>query len=692
MVPLETASVRFDRNGVLTVLPEDEVQAVVPSPVRMVRNTGTVQLSSETVIVTGEDLATEASLLADALETVLGARPAIVSEVPTSGPAVVLEIAPVSGGEEAYTLQTLPPDRVQIQANAPAGIFYGAQTLRALVPIQAYASPSGAVDLPAVQVEDEPRFAYRGLHLDVARNFHTAASVKKVLDLMAFYKLNKFHFHVSDDEGWRFAIPSLPELTAVGGRRGHSTDESDRILPAFGSGPDPDAPGSHGTGWYSRDAFIDLLRYAHARHIEVIPEIDMPGHARAAIKSMEARASRLIAAGDPDGAAEYRLVDPEDASVYMSVQGWKDNVVDVCLPSTYRFLETVVDDMAAMYAEAGAPLRVVHVGGDEVPSGVWAGSPACDALRTEQPGLTGQADLFAYFVRRFSDILSARGLVTAGWEEIAARHPESGPVMPDLQAVDRGYRPHVWNSVWGWGGEELAYQLANAGYEVVLSNVSNLYFDLAYTKDPEEPGYYWGGFVDTYAPWSFIPLDLYKNAAADLLGRPIPEDRFSNATRLTPAGRQRIIGIQGQLWAENAKGPEVLEYLLFPKMIGLSERAWAADPAWASIAERTPREEAMARAWNRFASALGRRELPRLDYLGGGVLYRVPPPGARVIDGQVEANVAYPGLQIRFTVDGSEPRAQSTPYESPIDARGTVKLRTFTATGRGSRTVSIETD
>jgi hexosaminidase len=332
---------------------------------------------------------------------------------------------------------------------------------------------------------------------------------------------------------------------------------------------------------------------------------------------------------------------------------------------------------------------VVHIGGDEVPSGVWAGSPACRALQEEQGDLGGQAGLFAYFVRQFGEILSARGLVTAGWEEIAVRHVSGSPAEPDPDAAGRGYRPHVWNSVWGWGAEELAYKLANAGYDVVLSNVSNLYFDLAYTKDPEEPGYYWGGFVDTYQPWSFVPLDLYKNATADLLGRPLPEDRFARATRLTPEGRRRILGLQGQLWAENAKGPELLEYLLLPKMLGLAERAWAADPAWAALSTRAAREKPTAEAWNRFVNTVGRRELPRLDNLAGGVAYRVPPPGARVKDGVVEANVIYPGLAIRYTTDGSEPTPESALYEAPVPLGGQgVRLRTFTSTGRGSRTVS----
>ena len=157
----------------------------------------------------------------------------------------------------------------------------------ALLPIESYKERGKSIALPAVHIVDAPRFHYRGQHLDVARNFQSKESVEKLIDLMAFYKLNYLHLHLTDDEGWRIEIKQLPELTAVGGRRGHTLDEANWLQPSQGSGPDPKA--APGSGFYTQRDFIEILRYARERHIKVIPEIDLPGHARAAIKSMQSR-------------------------------------------------------------------------------------------------------------------------------------------------------------------------------------------------------------------------------------------------------------------------------------------------------------------------------------------------------------------------------------------------------------------
>src|SRR5690606_17592867 len=159
--------------------------------------------------------------------------------------------------------------------------------------LEAWREPSKEVVLPVVTIEDAPRFEYRGLHVDVARNFQSAETIKRILDIMSFYKLNRFLFYTTEDEGWRVEIPGLPELTEVGAFRRHADGmEAPVVHPAYGSGPLPERDNNHGSGYYTRDEFIDILRYAKARHIKVIPELNFPGHARAAIKSMEARYQR----------------------------------------------------------------------------------------------------------------------------------------------------------------------------------------------------------------------------------------------------------------------------------------------------------------------------------------------------------------------------------------------------------------
>jgi hexosaminidase len=691
-VPVPTPESRYRENEALRELPEGELDRVIPSPVALRRGVGALTLDGQIAIHHHPDLEFEAAYLAEALGALLGGTVPTVSDPDPEADArrIRLRLGPTglnrtpAQASEAYRLTIDSSTGIDIVAAEPAGVFYGVQTLRAWAPVSLYREPSSVIIMDEVSIEDFPRFSYRGQHLDSSRNFHRKESVKKLLDLMSFYKLNKFHFHITDDEGWRLEIPSLPELTEVGGRRGHTLDESDRLIPSFGSGPDPDTfPGS---GYYSREDFIEILRFATERHIEVIPEIDVPGHARAAIKAMEARYRRLAAEGRNEEAGRFLLHEPEDESTYQSVQGWRDNVVNVCQDSTYAFIEEVIREVAAMYEEAGAPLRVIHTGGDEVPSGVWEGSPRCRALANTTEGVS--AELSSYFLRRVHEILEPRGLVLAGWEEIALvgdTHDPAASKFPNPDFADKGFRVYVWNSVWGWGGEENAYRLANAGYPVVLSNASNLYLDLAYNKDPEESGYYWAGFVDLREPWEFVPLDLYQGATADVMGNPIEPGRYRDAARLTPQGTRNILGMQGQLWSESVISPELLEYMIFPKLLGLAERAWAASPAWAQERDPARRGALRAEAWNRFVNSVGRRELPRLDYINGGVHYRIPLPGAIIENGRLSANVGLPGLQVRYTTDGSEPSAESSLYRQPVPVDGPVLLRSFDTRGRESR-------
>ena len=689
-VPTATPASVHGTNANLTLLPPADVPRIVPTPRSVEPGNGAPwSLTPATTIHYVENLRGEAEFLAEALGQILGQSPE-VTEATDRGNLnegdVLLAIGDV-GSEEAYVLSA-GGDGVGISGGGAAGVFYGVQSLLALLPVAAFSTTQESVTVDAVRVTDAPRFGYRGMHLDVSRNFHPPGSVKRLLDVMAFYKLNRFHFHLTDDEGWRLEIAGLPELVEVGGRRGHTLDEHDHIVPSYGSGPSTDNP--IGSGHYTREEFIDLLRYAKERHIEVIPEIDVPGHAHAAIKAMDARHRRLKAEGRDEEAEEFLLSDPDDRSEYQSVQMWDDNVVNVCRPSTYRFLQAVVDDLVAMYAEAGATLTTVHTGGDEVPHGVWQKSPICETLVAESDEVESIDDLPMYFLRQTAKILDGHDLITAGWEEIALTsvlHGGDAPAVkePNPEFVERKFLPYVWNNVWGWGAEDLGYKLANAGYDIVFCGATSLYFDLAYDKNPAEPGQYWAGFVDTRKAWELIPLDLFKNARYDLLGRPLSPDSFDGRARLTDTGRKHFLGIQGQLWSELAKGPERMDYLAFPKLLGLAERAWATRPAWAREDDQEAREE----AWNAFANALGQRELPRLDHSFGGVAYRLPPPGAVVEDGKLQANVVFPGLAVRYTTDGTEPSAASALYEGPVDVTGEVRLRSFDRRGRGSRSVVV---
>jgi len=697
-VPIPTPQQVYADNAQLTKLDAATLTPIVPTPVSYTKTDGSTAIDAQTTIYFQNGLKEEAGFLASRLQDILGIQVSTRGGESSGANSIALRRGEVQvdgqtheGGSEAYTLNIGENQGMVIIGADDAGVFYGIQTLLGLIPPGTYANPQTPVEIQGAAIADVPRFGYRGMHLDVSRNFHSKESVLKLLDLMAFYKLNKFHFHLTDDEGWRLEIPDLPELTEVGARRGHTLDEEDYLLSAYGSGPDPDATESYGNGYYSREDYIEILEHATARHIEVIPEIDMPGHARAAILAMKARMRRLQNEGRTQEAMDYILHDPQDSSEYMSVQNYDDNVICVCQESTYRFLSTVVRNILGMYKDAAAPLSALHIGGDEVPAGVWEDSPKCRELIEQNPEIENVVDLNYYFVRRFDEILDRYDLKTAGWEEIALERVQTDQGMryePHPEFVDDDFIPYVWNNL--GGNLDLANRLANAGYPVVLCNVTNFYFDLAYNKDPQEPGLTWGGFIDTRKPFEFTPEDIFRSTYQDPMGNPYnPAQLYEQFETMSPAGRRNILGLQGELWSETIKGQEMLEYYAFPKILGLSERAWAPQPEWARIDDAEERMAALDEDWNRFANRLGHYELPRLDELFDGVGYRLPPPGAVIENGQLKANTAFPGLTIRYTTDGLEPTAGSPLYEGPVEVSGTVKLATFATDDRKSRTVTV---
>ena len=266
---------------------------------------------------------------------------------------------------------------------------------------------------------------------------------------------------------------------------------------------------------------------------------------------------------------------------------------------------------------------------------------------------------------------------------------EEGVWIPNQEFVGRDMLPYVWNSI--YENLDLGNRLANAGFPVILCNVNNFYFDLAYTHHPAERGLYWGGFVNTRSSFDFIPYDVFKSTLTDKFGNPYdPETDFQGMERLEPESYQRILGLQAELWSETVKGGTMAEYYYLPKLIGFAERAWVGQAAWGMIEDQGDRVAAMDADWNRFANIVGQRELPRLDKLFGGFNYRIPPPGAMVKDGMLHANVDFPGLTIRYTTDGTEPDADSPLYTEPVELSGKVWLRAFDTRGRGSRVSVVE--
>ncbi len=678
--PIVSPATIFADNSTLSLLPPKDLLKVIPRPVQVGNSLGTIEIDRSFSIQHQKGLRKEAMFLAWKMEVLLGAKMRIEVGNTKTRKAIHLKrdtSVQINGVRaEAYHLKFSEEEGISIIGYNGEGIFYGIQSLLSMVPVEAYASPKDTLQIPMITLLDAPRFPYRAIYLDVARNFHSKKSVLKILDLMAFYKLNRLVLGLSNDEGWRLEINDLPELTEIGGRRGHTLEDSTFLHPAYGSGPFPDSQKSHGSGFYSRQDYIKILKYAHDRHIQVIPELNVPGHARAAIKAMNTRYQRLKAIDNIEEAEQYLLVDLADTSNYESVQHYPDNVVNVCQKSTYQFYEKVLDEVIALYNTAGVPLNTIHTGGDEVPKGVWAGSPNCFNWKSEK-GLSENVDLRVYFAEQISKIFEKKNLQMAGWEEIAMKKDTSGRYIANPDLVNKNLIPYVWNNL--WGNQDLGYRLANAGYPVVLCNVTNLYFDLAYDKNPDESGFYWGGFVNTRKAFEFAPSNVFYSTTEDAMGKPfdIAVD-YENMERLKPENQKNIIGIQAQLWSETIKGQDKLEYYLLPKMLGFAERAWAAQPDWETLKEDSLRMVRLEEDWNVFANTLGQRELYRLQHIFGGFNFRMPPVGSVVLeDSLLQVNTAFPGLEIRYTVNGNMPTKESELIGGEMKVSEEVRLRAF---------------
>ena len=320
--------------------------------------------------------------------------------------------------------------------------------------------------LQPMTIEDWPDNQYRGFMLDVARDFRPVGEVLKVLDLMAEYKFNVFHFHIGDDEAWCLEVKDLPDLTDFSGHHAlpdWDLQETEALKPT--------ANGRVGNKtYYTAEEYKQILRYAWERHIAVIPEFDAPGHSRASIKAMQAYERRT-------GDSELRLQDAADTSRYWSAQDFTDNVLSVYLPSVYTFYGIVFDEVIRLHSEAEVPLLAIHIGGDEVPGGAWA-----DKDRHAMKDL---------FTNSMLELAEQRGILLAGWEDIAKG------IEP--ATAERLKQSLYFINIWTGKGME--------GFPCVLSPATNNYVDLAYSADHEELGLFWAGYVDERKTYSMNPAD-----------------------------------------------------------------------------------------------------------------------------------------------------------------------------------------
>ncbi len=494
----------FDQDTVPQTHPNRDSLPIVPMPHHCVRyDDAACTLVQGFVFKTVDNpIAKQAVSGAKQLSKCLFASFDMLAETPQGSPVYFEDNGDL--GDEAYTL-SLKTDRIVLSAHTANGYFYGLVSLIQLV--------HANTETNTMDIVDAPRFAYRGQHLDVVRQFYTVDEIKQLLDVMALHKLNTFHWHLTDDEAWRLEIRSMPELTEKLAYRG----EGQCVPPAFGSNYRP-----YG-GYYSRDDVKDIVAYAAARYIAVIPEIDMPGHCFGLL--------RLLLA----------LNEAADTTQYTSVQSYSRNTLNPALPATYDFIDKVIAEVADMF-----PDKRIHIGADERPPGAWRQSPACKALMKAE-GLADFDALQTYFVKRVQQLIRKHGKTMGAWEEAS----EDGDIDTDCYIVS-------------WRGIVAGLNAAHKGHAVVMSPAQYLYWDMAQSAHPFDPGLSWAGYVRLSDTYHYDPLQMDDAHAMD--GKKLGE--------VSAEDLNRIIGVQGCIWSENIHDKHRLYFMAMPRLSAMAEVAW----------------------------------------------------------------------------------------------------------------------
>lgn len=573
-----------------------------------------------------------------------------------------------SKNSEYYTMKVTNKG-VKIEGNSPAGVLNGVKTL-----IAALERTNGTNTLKEVTIADYPDLLHRGMMLDISRNYTPYEGIKDLLDILASYKINIFHFHFNDDEAWRIEIPSLPELTSYGSRKGMTLDEKDFLMQTYAGNGNPDDLTTSANGYITADQFVELIKYANYLGIEIIPEIETPGHARAVILSMKNRYNKYINS-DRKKAEEFIVWDINDTTSYVSAQGYSDNVLNLALPGTYRFVKLIIDELDAMYAKAGVKLKTIHLGGDEVADGAWDHSPAIKKMMKTN-GYTKVRQIEEYYLDQITEYMESKGIKAGAWQESAMKHPKEF----HEKVSKRFYMINGWQTV--GSRDSIPYHIANNGYPVILSNANNFYLDFMYSRHQDEPGHNWGGVVDEFTSWEAQPFKVYRSARHDINGK---KNNLATIENNKPAilKKENIIGVQGQLWAETIRGYNTVQYYTFPKIFGIVERGWNAIPAWGDDNEDSKLYLDQRAQYN---ALIGEKELPLLAKRGAN--FRIGQPGIIAKDGMLYANKQYTDVVVRYTFDGSEPTESSPEWTAPIAIPAGTKVVKARAFYLGKQSVS----
>ena len=664
-----------------SLLDKSDLDYIIPTPSNFIINDGEVEMLNNYSIVIDDEFNLSEQLINSVFEGIVSINFDDTNEVISR---ITIDLDE-SINAESYQL-SVSDEGISISSADSAGALYALQSLKQIFLI----SKLEDTPLKFIEVNDSPKFSYRGMLLDISRNFYGPEKIKQIIDYLSFFKINYLDFRLTDDEGWRLEIPGLEELVEVGSKRAYTKDEFENLIPMYGSGPDTNSTGS---GYLSRSDYVDILKYASERNISVIPQISVPSHMRSAIVSMNARYQKYMEMGNQVEAEKYLLIDPDDKSEYYSAQGFTDNIMNICRESSFTFYEKVIDEIYLMYKDAGIEMAKFGVAADELPYGAWQKSPMCDKFMSENSISGDYNALYELMQRRIYNKISSYGATMTGWDDILLKLTEKNQSETQIKDFfkDDDILLFVWKNDWGQGRQDMIYKYANLGYKSIMSNSSAFYFDMVDDKDLDNIGLSWSGYANYKDMWTVDVYDVFN----DLYGvekNNISKNYIDNSVKLDQDKRDNIIGVQSQIWSETIRNEGILDYMFMPNIIVFSQKAWSHDNSWMDISNNDIKREKIDNEWNKFANNVGQRVLPMVDNIFGGLSYDLPKPGGKIINDTLYANTVFPGLNIKYTLDGSIPKESSENFKSPIKINDDdiVNLRLFNNKGRGGNSIIVE--
>ena len=495
------------------------VPQIIPKPMSQELIQGQFELDSDVGLLYTEDFQVSAGFLKSFIES--------DSSILLKSKKSIRNISFIKDSnveQEGYYMQVTPYD-ILIRASTDNGAFYAVQTLRQLLPVgfENGTFQGSKVAIQCLTIQDSPRFSYRGMHLDVCRHMFSVDFIKKYIDALAMLKMNTFHWHLTDDQGWRIEIKQYPKLQEIAAYRNGTI---------VGHHPGTENDNQKHGGFYSQEEIKEVVDYATKRHVTVIPEIEMPGHASAAIAAYPYLSCFPQKPTEiPNGmASNTSQIQQENGRVKLVQETWGvfDDIFCAGKDSTFVFLENVLDEVAELF-----PSNYIHIGGDEAPKKHWEQCPSCQQ-RMKDLGLKDEHELQSYFITRIEKYLNSKGKEIIGWDEI----------------LEGGLAPNA--TVMSWRGEDGAVAAAKQYHKVILTPNNYCYFDHYQSEDTENEPLAIGGYTPLVEVYGY---------------NPIPKELNEEET-------DYVLGAQGNVWTEYILTPEYVEYMVFPRILAMSEVDW----------------------------------------------------------------------------------------------------------------------